>query len=190
MSTQKKLLYTPAMYLELERKASERSEFVGGELFAMAGASRRHNTLTSNLVIELGVRLKNSDCQVYSSDMRVKFSEQGNFVYPDVVLACEPQQFDDKNLDNLCNPMLIIEVLSPSTESYDRGYKFSMYQRLPSVQHYILVSQDRLQIEYYQRKTDKQWLLTVLNKADDCLLIESLNINIVLQDIYAKVDLD
>ena len=187
MSAQEKLIYTPEIYLELEREATERSEFVNGDVFMMAGASRKHNTLSTNLVIELGTQFKNRDCQVYSSDMRVNLEE--NYVYPDVMVACEPQQFDDESLDNLLNPVLIVEVLSKSTESYDRGDKFLMYRRLPSLLHYVLVCQKRLQVEHYQRQENNQWLLTVLNQSSDYLVIESLAVRVKLEDIYAKVDL-
>ena len=189
MSAQEKLIYTPEIYLELERTATERSEFVDGDIFMMAGASRKHNTITINLSSEMHQQLKNRDCQVYSSDMRVSFSEQGDYVYPDVVVACEPQKFDDEHADNLSNPTVIIEVLSKSTEAYDRGHKFSMYQNLPSLLHYVLVDQNYLQVDHYQRKDNNQWLLSVLNKEDDCLVIEQLDISVSLADIYAKVDL-
>jgi len=189
MSAQEKLVYTPEIYLELERTATERSEFVDGDVFMMAGASRKHNTITINLSSEMHQQLKNRDCQVYSSDMRVNFTEQGDYVYPDVIIACEPQQFDDEHADNLTNPTVIIEVLSKSTEAYDRGHKFSMYQRLPSLLHYVLVNQNSLQVDHYQRKANNQWLLSVLNKKEDCLIIEQLGVGVSLADIYAKVDL-
>lgn len=187
MGVQKEQHDNEAHYLSIERQAVERSELVDGDIFLMSGASRAHNTLTSNLVFEFGKHFQHRDCQAYSSDMRVKINSAGNYVYPDVVVACDPQQFDDAHLDNLLNPVLIIEVLSKSTQDYDRDYKFYLYRQLNSLQHYILVSQDKKQVEHYQRQPSNQWLLTILTQDTDILDLQDLKVQIPLADIYAKV---
>ena len=142
---------TPAEYLAIERAADYKSEFFADEMFAMAGAAPAHVLITSNVTRELGTQLKGRSCRVYPSDLRVKVSETGLYTYPDVVIVCGEQQFDDEHRDTLLNPTLIVEVLSPSTEAYDRGEKFDHYSQLESLQEYVMIAQDRPRVERYVR---------------------------------------
>ena len=132
--------YTPAEYLELERKAEVRHEYIDGEIFEMAGANKRHNRILVNVVRLLDNQLLERDCNVYESDMRVKITSTEKYTYPDVVASCGEEIFEDSTEDTLLNPMLIIEILSKSTEAYDRGAKFEYYQTIESFQEYVCKS--------------------------------------------------
>jgi Uma2 family endonuclease len=132
---------SPAEYLALERAAEHRHEYVSGRVYAMTGASREHNVIATNTSRALGNQLSGRPCETYQSDMRVKVSETGMYTYPDVVVACGTPAFEDAYVDTLLNPTVIIEVLSPSTEAYDRGEKFAHYRRLPSLREYLLIAQ-------------------------------------------------
>ena len=138
---------TAADYLALERQAETKSEYLNGRIYAMSGASRSHNRITFNLARRIGNQLGGRRCEGYVNDMRVKVSPTGLYTYPDVVVVCGKEQFEDTHLDTLLNPTLIIEVLSDSTEAYDRGRKFLHYQLLDSLIDYLLVSQDAPRIE-------------------------------------------
>ncbi len=188
MTALKQSFYTPEQYLALERQASYKSECVNGGIFAMAGASREHNQIAFNIVGELHGQLKNRPCLAYVSDMRVKVSATGLYTYPDVAALCGEPQFEDEQMDTLLNPSVIIEILSPSTEAYDRGDKFAHYRRLPSLMEYVLIAQDKVRVEHYIRQ-DKSWVLTELDRLDDRLGLVSIQCEIPLRDIYTKVDL-
>jgi Uma2 family endonuclease len=136
-------LVTPNEYLILERQAPYKSEYRDGQIVAMSGASRQHNIITANVVAELHAQLKQRSCTVLPSDMRVKVTSTGLYTYPDVVVVCGEALFDDNQQDTLLNPTLIVEVLSKSTEAYDRGDKFKHYRHLPSLAEYLLISQDK-----------------------------------------------
>lgn len=179
---------TPAAYLSIERQAKERSEFIGGEMYAMAGARRKHVTVVTNLVIELGAQLKKRPCQVYSNDMRVKVNAKGDYTYPDVIIVCGKPQMEDEHEDSLLNPTVIIEVLSPSTEKYDRGEKFRLYRGIPSLQEYLLISPDHCHIEHYRREAPFQWVLTETDEITATLTLLSVNCTFNLAEVYEKVD--
>ncbi len=142
MSLQLKPFLTPQDYLALERQAETKSEYYAGEVFAMAGASRKHNTIVTNLAYLLVGQLKGRSCEVYNSDMRVKVSATGLYTYPDLVVVCGKPRFDDDQEDTLLNPTVIIEVLSKSTEAYDRSEKFAQYRALELMADYLLIAQD------------------------------------------------
>jgi Uma2 family endonuclease len=178
---------TPAAYLSIERQAVERSEFIDGEMYAMAGARRKHVTVVTNLVVELGMQLKKRSCQVYSNDMRVKVNARGDYTYPDVIIVCGPPQMEDEQEDSLLNPTVIIEVLSPSTEKYDRGEKFRLYRGIPSLQEYLLISPDRCHLEHYRRVEPFQWLLTETDEIEATLTLPSVNCTLNLTEVYEKV---
>ena len=180
--------YTPEQYLALERKAECKSEYINGRIFAMAGASRQHNQITFNISVELGTQLKGRPCVAYSSDMRVKVTETGLYAYPDIVVTCNEPQFEDSFLDTLLNPTIIIEVLSESTEAYDRGGKFAHYRRLSSLEEFILIAQDGIYVEQYIRK-GKQWILSEIVGIDEKIQLNSTNCYLSLRDIYHKVEL-
>jgi Uma2 family endonuclease len=188
MSALAESAYTPEQYLALERQAHYKSEYVNGGIFAMAGASREHNQIAFNLAGELHSQLKNRQCLAYFSDLRVKVSATGLYTYPDVAALCAEPDFEDAHLDTLLNPSVLIEILSPSTEAYDRGDKFAHYRRLPSLMEYVLIAQDKIRVEHYFRQ-DQQWVLTEMSGLDDTLYLVSLQCEIPLREIYAKVDL-
>jgi len=151
--------YTAEQYLELERRADYKSEFIDGRIYAMSGADRIHNQITFNIAGLLHSQLRGRPCQAYLTDMRVKISSTGMYAYPDVAALCGEALFEDTHLDTLINPALIIEVLSPSTEAYDRGGKFSHYRKIESLVEYVLVAQDRYSVERFLRQ-ESQWLFS------------------------------
>src|SRR4051812_40698878 len=138
MSTQPKPHLTPEQYLEIERAAEYKSEYFDGEMFAMSGAREAHNVVAMNIGAELREQLRQKPCRVYPSDMRVRVSSTGLYTYPDVVAVCDKPQFADEVTDTLLNPVLVVEVLSPSTEAYDRGRKFDHYKTIESLREYLL----------------------------------------------------
>ena len=185
MASAAKKLYTPEEFLALERAAEYKSEYIDGQIYAMAGASYNHNTITVNMVIELGSQLRGRPCRVFSSDMRVKVNCT-TYTYPDIAILCGEPQLDDGNLDALTNPTIIIEVLSSSTEAYDRGTKFERYRKLPSLTEYVLVAQNRVWVEHYTRHSDvpRQWTLEEMSELDDKLQLSSVACEVTLEAIY------
>lgn len=190
MSSQTPSRLTPEEYLALERQAETKSEYLNGELFAMSGASRRHNLITVNITAGLHAQLRQRPCEVYTSDMRLKVSPTGLYTYPDVVVVCETPQFEDTELDTLLNPTLIVEVLSRSTEDYDRGGKFEHYRSLDSLQEYLLVAQDRCHIVHDTREPAQTWRLSETTRFDDRLRLPSVGTELLVADMYAKVRFD
>ncbi len=181
---------TPEEYLAVERAAETKSEFFDGEMYAMSGATRPHILITGNLLSALHAQLKGGPCEVYSNDMRVSVRDESSYsyTYPDLVAVCGDPRFRDDAFDTLLNPSLIVEVLSPSTEAFDRGGKFARYRRLDSLKEYVLVSQDRALAERFQRRGE-QWMLTEYRGLDAVLELESVGCAVLLSDIYARVDL-
>ncbi len=180
--------YTPEQYLTLERKAEYKSEYINGCIFAMAGASRQHNQITFNIAGELRTQLKGrAACIAYSNDMRVKVSETGLYSYPDVVATCNEPNFEDSFVDTLLNPAVIVEVLSDSTEAYDRGEKFAHYRRLSSLEEYILVAQHRICVEHYVRQGEL-WIFAETSQLDGIIHIDSIGCTLPLNEIYDKVE--
>src|SRR5215475_3215142 len=189
MSFQAKQRYTPEEYLALERQAQYKSEYYAGEIFAMAGASRWHNLIVANVVGELRSQLKGRPCTTYPSDMRVKVSPTGLYTYPDVTVVCGEAQFEDNQQDTLLNPTLIVEVLSESTEAYDRGGKFAHYRKLTSLMEYVLITQTKPDIEHYVRQPDNRWLLAEADSLHDTLYLPSIACHLALAEVYDKVDI-
>ena len=187
MSSLARLRYSPQQYLEQERKAAYRSEYYSGEIFAMAGASQRHNLIASNIIREISTQFRGRPCQTYTSDMRVKVNATGLYTYPDVVAVCGEIEFEDEDQDTLLNPVVVIEVLSRSTEAYDRGEKFAHYRRLGSVQDYLLISQDKVRVEHYARQRDDHWLLSEINSLTERVVLSSVSCELLLADIYEKI---
>jgi Uma2 family endonuclease len=186
MSTAAVPRYTPEEYLARERAAEYKSEYVNGFIVAMTGASRPHNVVAVNIGGELRSQLKGRPCEVYLADMRVKVSATGTYRYPDVVVACGDIAFEDAELDTLLNPVVIVEVLSPSTEATDRGEKFAHYRRLASLQEYLLVSQDTPRIEQYVRQADG-WLLSEVSDLDASVRLTAIDCVLPLREVYDKV---
>ena len=182
---------TPEEYITLERKAipdaeAVRSEYINGEIINMPGASFAHNLITNNISGELRARLKGSQYAVFANDMRISIPTARSYFYPDVGVVCEEPRFEDDVFDTLLNPIVIVEVLSPSTEAYDRGEKFAYYRQITPLQEYILVSQDRIRIEHYYRQ-ERQWIFTDFEKRDEILLLPSIQCELPLQEIYERV---
>jgi Uma2 family endonuclease len=159
MSTQPKNYLTPEQYLEIERKAEYKSEYYQGEMFAMAGASLAHNRLATALIVDLGQQLRRGPCEVFGSDMRVAVDATGLYAYPDASVCCGGPQLADGHNDVLLNPVLIVEVLSPSTELYDRGDKFKHYRTIPSLREYLLVASEHIEVELRRLQPDGEWTL-------------------------------
>jgi Uma2 family endonuclease len=189
VSSQPKPFLTEAEYLEIERKAERKSEYYQGEMYAMAGALEPHNVLAINLSAILHAQLRQSTCRVYGSDMRVRVSATGLYTYPDVSVVCEKPRFADEQSDTLLNPVLIAEVLSPSTEAYDRGRKFEHYRAVESLADYLLVAQDRVHVDLYTRQQDGRWVLSEAGRLEDILELPSIGCRLALADLYEKVDL-
>ena len=188
MSSDPEKSLTEEAYLAIERRAESRSEFYKGEMFALAGASRRHNRIVTNLVTVLDTQLRDRPCNEYSSDMRVRVTDTGLFTYPDLVVTCGEEEFVDGEQDTLLNPMVIMEVLSDSTEAYDRGKKFEHYQDIGSLSTYVLVTQDAPRIERYVRQEDgRTWVYTETHGADGMVTIEAIGCDLRLEDVYTKV---
>src|SRR5437764_1944443 len=183
MSSQRKTLLSPEEYLAIERKSEIKHEYFAGEMFAMVGASKRHNLITANIIRILGNQLLKRPCNVYPSDMRVKVSATGKYTYPDVVVACDEEKFDDAENDTLLNPVIVIEVLSESTEAYDRGKKFKQYQYIDSLTEYLLVSQDPYRIEQYVRQSNKEWRYFEHHSAEDVVRINVIGCELALKDV-------
>ena len=181
--------YAPEDYLALEREAATKSEYVDGEIFAMAGASEEHSLLTLNIGAAIHMALRGRPCKVYVSDMRVKVSPTGMYTYPDVVAVCGKARLEDAKFDTLLNPTVIIEVLSPSTEGYDRGAKFAHYRRLESLQEYLLVAQDAVHLEHYVRQADGRWLLSEANRLQDEIHLPAIDCRLSLAEVYDKTEI-
>jgi len=178
--------YTAEDYLTLERRAFYKSEFHNGQIYAMTGASREHNLVSGNIYRELSLQLKKRTCEAYSNDMRVKAAEANSYHYPDIAVVCGTPQFEDSHVDTLLNPTLLIEVLSPSTEAYDRGGKFAHYRKIATLREYLLVSQDQPSIERYARQGDV-WILTEAVGLEASVPLESIDCVLSLREVYDKV---
>ena len=188
MSSIPKTLLTPPEYLARERQAEFKSEFYRGEMFAMAGASWTHNLVKDNVARHTGNQLENEPCRVLSSDMRVKIDATGLYTYPDVVVVCEEPEFEDGVLDTLLNPRVLMELLSESTEMYDRGDKFRHYQQIPSLQEVVLIAQDRPHVERHVRQPNGDWLKAEFRELSQTFAFTSIPVKIPLADIYRGVE--
>ena len=159
MSKQQNARVTVADYLAMERASEVKHEFAFGEIYAMSGASARHVVIATNIAGELRSRLRQRPWQVYSADLRLCVDQKHRYTYPDVVVVCGQPQFLDNQLDTLLNPDLIVEVLSESTRNYDRGDKFQQYRGIPSFREYLLVDQEKADVERYSKPNDATWSL-------------------------------
>jgi len=180
--------FTETEYLELERRAEFKSEFFEGEVFAMSGGTPLHSQIATNLAAEFRNQLKGKRCVPYNSDLRMKVQATGLVTYPDLSVACGPLQFAAGTDDTVVNPTVVVEVLSDSTEAYDRGRKFENYRRMPSLREYLLVSQKEPRIEQFVRQESGQWLLQEAVGWDAALSLPSLGITISLAEVFAGVE--
>jgi Uma2 family endonuclease len=177
-------------YLEAERRAETKSEFLDGEVFVMSGGTHYHSLIAANLIAEVHGRLKGKPCQPLNGDMRLNVEATGLFAYPDVQVACPPLRFLDACRDTLLNPRVIIEVLSDSTAAWDRGTKFWHYRHLDSLTDYVLVSQQAWLVEHYRRQEHGAWLLETLDTANSVLNLNSVTCEIALTEIYAGAEVN
>ena len=179
---------TEAEYLEIERAADFKSEFFDGEMFAMAGGTPQHSLIATNLAREFGNRLMGGPCVAYNADLRMKIEATGLCTYPDLSVICGTLRFAEGTEDTVVNPAVLVEVLSDSTEAYDRGRKFEHYRQIPTLQEYLLVSQKEPRIEQFIRQADGRWLLNEAAGMEKHLELPSLRISISLAEIFAKVN--
>ena len=186
MAAQPNVPLTEQEYLAIERKAEFKSEFWNGRMVAMSGASREHNVIGGQAAAELIIQLKESSCEVYGGSMRLRVPN-GNYAYPDVVVAYGPQ-FLDSAVDCLLNPVLIVEVLSPSTEAYEFGKKWELYREIPSVRDYLLLAADRVYAELLTRMPDDRWLLSESRSLDETIELISCDCRLKLSEVYRKVE--
>ena len=180
---------SPDEYIAAERKATLKSEYLNGEIVAMFGASNEHNLITMNTANGLYNQVTERGCRVYASDMRVGISAGISYFYPDIAVTCDKPRFEDDVFDTLTNPQVIIEVLSDSTAGYDRGEKFIRYRQLESLQEYILISQDQVQVDHYLRQ-GKQWVLTEFSTFEDILSLVSIGAELPLRQIYRFIEFE
>ena len=195
MSPPPETYLTKEQYLEIERADEFKSEYYQGEMFPMggpfarAGAKESHNSVVANLIADLHRQLRPRPCRTYPSDMRIRVGTTAFYTYPDVAVVCGEPKFLDEKRDTLLNPNLIVEVLSASTEAYDRGRKFAPYQSIESLSEYLLVSSDHVRADLFTRQPDDRWLLTSASRPEDSLDLTSVDCRITLSGLYEKVDL-
>lgn len=187
---QKQEHFTLEEYRELERGSEIRHEYVNGHIYAMAGASPRHNDLTGNIFASLHTQLSDAQCRVRMSDQRLKVEATNMESYPDVLVACPPLRYDPSDGYVLLDATVIVEVLSPSTARYDRSGKYLHFQHLPSLRHYLLVEQDFVGVEHRWRGQDGEWKIEVCAALTDTVTLDAIGCALALQDIYRRLDLD
>ncbi len=189
MGNAAKKLMTVAGYLDFERESFEKHEFYNGEIYAMTGAKERHNLIVSNLIATIGIQIKNKPYVIFPPSMRVVIDEYRHYTYPDVTLVCGERKFLDNKNDCLLNPNVIVEVLSDSTERYDRGKKFEAYRNIISLKEYMLVSSEHRKMELFTKTTDGKWLFSE-NTQEDTIIIPTLDLTLILSDIYDRVEFE
>jgi Uma2 family endonuclease len=177
---------TPAEYLALERQSQERHEYYGGELRLMAGASRKHNIISLNIASLLREKLRGKPCRPFMSDMRIWIASAQRYFYPDIAVICGAEAFVEEDIAT--DATVIIEVLSDSTEALDRGEKFESYQRLPSLQDYVLVSQNKMRLEHFHKLAQNEWRYLALNKAEEILYLDTVGVQLPLKEIYLDAE--
>ena len=187
MSTAPTRKFTPDEYLALERTAEYKSQYYRGQIFAMPGGTKRHNMIGANVIGSLVMQLQKKRCRVYSSDMKVMVEATGLITYPDASIACDEEKFYDQDESVLLNPTLVVEILSPSTELYDRGTKSEHFRKIPSLNEYVLITQDRIHIERFTRNAEGHWTLAEVDQPGQVLRLESIACDLSVDDIYAKV---
>jgi Uma2 family endonuclease len=181
---------TEAEYLAFERDSEIKHEFIDGEIYAMSGASRHHNLITASVIATLYNQLRGKDCETYPSDMKVRTPSTGAYVYPDIIVVCGEARFADDQHDVLLNPTVIIEVLSATTEAFDRGVKFQRYRELVSLQEYILIAQDRPHIERFVRQENGLWQFSEAYGLQASITLTSIACQLALADVYEPISFD
>jgi Uma2 family endonuclease len=190
MVMQARKLYTPEEYLTLERAAVYKSEYLNGEIYAMSGGTPNHSEIAVSVGSELRTQLKRTPCHVFSSDLKIKTTSSSLFSYPDVSVICGQPQFHDAHQDVVTNPVVIVEVLSDSTEAYDRGRKFFQYRQIDTLMDYILISQKEPYIDHFTKHQDGRWAVTTVVGLSSSLRIASIDCTLLLSEIYDKIVFD
>jgi Uma2 family endonuclease len=190
MSTQPVAYLTPEQYLDIESKAEFRSEYINGEMFAMAGGTPNHAWIVVNTASRLTEQLRGRPCGARSSDLRLYSARHKMFTYPDIVVTCGPDQLLDGRNDTLTDATVIVEVLSPSTRNYDRGEKFRFYRSLPSFSEYLLLGQDEMRAEHHVRQSDQSWLFREFTSLADEIDLKSIGCRLQLQSLYERVEFE
>lgn len=188
MSTVPVRRYTPEEYLERERSAAYKSQYYRGDIFAMSGASREHLRIAGDLFVYLSNALRDRPCEVFNSDLRVNVQESGLYTYPDLTVVCSEPHFEDRHVDTLLNPLILVEVLSSSTEAYDRGAKASQYRKIPSLRELVLIASESLHVERYHREEDGEWRLWESTDRAAALPLVSIGLEVPLAEIYRRVE--
>ena len=190
MTAQPRPYLTETEYLDRERVSTSKHEYYAGEIFAMSGASEAHNLIASNVNASIYAQIRGRGCRIYPSDMRIKIVKTGLYTYPDITIVCGTPTFTDvTKRDTLLNPTIIIEILSPSTERYDRGVKFQNYRTIETLKEYILIAQNKHHIERYTRQEGNTWILTEAIGVDFTINLDSIQCFLSLADTYELVDL-
>jgi Uma2 family endonuclease len=183
-----KILYTPEEYLALEEAAEYKSEYYNGEIFPMTGGSINHNRIAGNIYALLHAGLRSGACEVFTSDMRVWVKAHNMYTYPDVVIICGRPEFAKSRNDTIANPVVIVEVLSPSTQDYDRGKKFQFYRSILTLRDYLLIHQDSIHVEHHAKMADGRWVLNESQDPEGDIAIQSLNLELPIRRLYERVD--
>ena len=184
-----KKFYSDEEYLEFEREAEEKHELIDGEVIAMAGASREHNLIGTNITIILGIQIRGKGCEIYANDMRVRM-KSGRYGYPDVVVVCDKPNFADDEFDVLLNPLVVVEVLSKSTRFRDKTEKLKTYQKMESIREILLIEQTEPRIEHYLKQTPNQWLLRIYENLGETIVLDSLKCEVPVAEIYAQIEFE
>jgi Uma2 family endonuclease len=187
MSTLSKPFLSPEEYLAIERKAEYKSEYYHGEMFAMSGVSRRHDRINVRLTVLIGQHLRGKKCETFSANMRVLATSSGLYTYPDLSVVCEEPQFADAHVDTLTNPALLVEILSPSTEDYDRGKKAKLYRAIASLRELLFIAQDSYEVELYRRQADGSWSLIEAAGLESAIALTSIGYTLSLRELYENV---
>lgn len=187
MATQPLTKITEEEYLRLERAAQQKSEFVHGEMFAMAGGSLQHALIAARFITELTTQFQGRDCRVFSSDLKIRTSVSGSHLYPDVSVVCGPPQPFGNSVDVLTNPSVVVEVLSPSTANYDRGGKFELYREISSLADYVLVHPALPHVEHFARQPDNSWIFREYRGLESSITLASIDCTVALGSVYAGV---
>ncbi len=187
MASLTKPFVTPEEYLAAERKAEFKSEYFNGEVFAMSGASRRHDDLNVQMLLLLSRHLAGKGCRIHTGSMRVLVQPSGLYTYPDVSVVCGERQFSDAYVDTLVNPVLVVEILSPSTEDYDRGRKAKLYRETPSIREYVLVAQNSYEVELQRREADNSWRIFNASGLEASIELLSIGYTLSLRELYEPI---
>ncbi len=179
-------LLTEEEYLAFERASDTRNEFLSGRVYSMAGASREHNLITGNVAGEIRAQLKGKPCETYSNDMRVRVPRTGLYTYPDVVVVCGKPIFTDDHNDTLVNPTLIVEVLSPTTEAYDRGEKFRDYRSIKSFSEYVLIAQNKMAVDHFVKKNN----IWMIREVEQEIRLVAFPCILTFAEIYDRVEFE